>query len=73
MFWLLFLLLTTQPKEMTVFEVKGDLIIVEDSRGGLYDFYGDGYKVNDKCVVFMDTQDERNPYDDIIKYVLKEN
>lgn len=69
MLWLIMLLLTTQPKTMYVWEANGNVVTVEDERGGLYDFYGTGYRAGDKVLVFMDSKGTDSPYDDEIKAV----
>ena len=71
MLYLLILLLTCTPKEMGVFETNGNLITIEDSRGGLYDFYGEGFEEGDMVIALVDEHDKGNPYDDEIKHVIK--
>ena len=71
MLYLLILLLTTTPKEMGVFETNGNVITIEDNRGGLYDFYGEGFEEGDMVIALVDEHDKANPYDDEIKHVIK--
>lgn len=71
MIYLLILLLTCTPKEMGVFETNGNVITIEDSRGGLYDFYGNGFKQGDMVIAFVDEHNKGNPYDDEIKHVIR--
>ncbi len=71
MLYLLILLLTCTPKEMGVFETNGNVITIEDNRGGLYDFYGEGFKEGDMVIALVDEHDKANPYDDEIKHVIK--
>lgn len=71
MLWMLLLLFTCTPKEMGVFETNGNVITIEDSRGGLYDFYGNGFKQGDMVIAFVDEHNKGNPYDDEIKHVIR--
>lgn len=71
MLYLLFLLLTCTPKEMGVFETNGNVITIEDNRGGLYDFYGEGFEEGDMVIALVDEHDKTNPYDDEIQCVFK--
>lgn len=43
-----------------VVEVNGEVITVEDNCGNLWDFYGDGYKVNDEVRMLMDSHHTDN-------------
>lgn len=42
----------------TVTEIDGDLITVETRSGSLYEFYGDGYEVNDIVVCTFNSANE---------------
>ena len=42
----------------TVTEIDGELITVETRNGNIYEFYGDGYKVNDTVICTFNSANE---------------
>lgn len=45
---------TTNSIIMKVVEVDNDVVVVVDNDGNLWEFYGDGFKVNDTVNCIMD-------------------
>ena len=47
----------------TVINVENDIISCEDSNGNVWEFYGEGYKVNDMLILVMDSNHTEMIYD----------
>lgn len=57
-------------KKAEVVEIEGDIIVVEDENGYLWEFYGDDYKIGQQVKIKMFTNYTHNIiFDDEIKKV----
>ena len=69
----LFLAIETKEhyyKKAEVVEIEGDVIVVEDENGYLWEFYGDDYKIGQQVEMKMFTNYTHNiTFDDEIKKV----
>jgi len=53
-------------QDASVYEVKGDEVIVEVSNGNLYGFYESEWNLGDKCILLMDSKGTEDVTDDEI-------
>lgn len=50
----------------TVVNVESDIVSCEDSNGDIWEFYSEGYKVNDMLILVMDSNHTETIYDDMV-------
>jgi hypothetical protein len=55
----------------TVINADNDVVTCEDVNGNVWEFYGDGFKVNDAIVLIMNSNHTTTIYDDMIEDVQK--
>lgn len=53
-------------KETVVRNVEGEIIVVEDKQGNLWEFRGEGFKERDKVKVVFDNNNTETIFDDEI-------
>lgn len=61
----------TYTIDATVINVNDGIVTCEDTDGNVWEFYGDGFKVNDMIVLVMNANHTTTIYDDMIEDVQK--